>query len=145
MKPDELIPYERYVRRIFLGTLALTLAAAGVFMAAGLKEWSRGVILGGAASLAGLVIMARDVRRQGAVAGGKLIKPGYASYTLRMTITATALVYAVTSVRIALWATIPAIFASQVVMTLGEFVEGRGDNMGQEPVKQDTQGPEHHG
>jgi hypothetical protein len=117
--------FERYVRRIFLGTLSLILVVAGVFLLTGLKVWARGVILGGAASLVGLVIMARDVRRQGAAAAGKVVGPGYGSYALRMSILAAALVYAATSARIALWATIPAIFAAQIVMTLGEVLESR--------------------
>lgn len=116
---------DAYTRRIFYRTLALVMAVTSIFLLSGFKIWARGVILGGVASLAGLLIMARDVRRQVAVAAGKAARPGYGSYALRMTIVTAALVYAATSGRIALWTTIPAIFAAQIVMTLVEVLENR--------------------
>ena len=117
--------FERYVRWIFLGTLSFILVVAGAFLLAGLKVWARGVILGGAASLLSLVIMAGDVRRQGPAVDGQGVRPTYGRYALRMAAIAAALIYAATNESIALWATIPFLFASQVVMTCGELLEGR--------------------
>jgi hypothetical protein len=117
--------FNHYVRRIFFGSLSLVLVFAGIFLLLGHKPWARGVVLGGAASLAGLVLMARDVRRQGAVAEGQVVRPGYGNYALRMFLIAAALTYAAISAGMALWATISAIFTAQFVMTLGEVLEGK--------------------
>lgn len=114
--------FNRYVYRVFTGTLLVTVAAAGGLLAAGLRPWSRGVALGGAVSLFGLAVMAADVRRRGAGAAGGTAVIG--RYALRMTATAAALVYAAISPRIALWGVVPALFIAQAVMTAGEVVGG---------------------
>jgi hypothetical protein len=117
--------FDRYVRRVFFGTLSLILFFAGISLLLGHKPWARGVVLGGAASLVGLVIMAVDVRRQGDVTGGQVLRLAYGRYALRMAVIAAVLIYSATNETIALWATIPALFASQFVMTCGELLGGR--------------------
>ena len=115
--------FNRYVSRIFLGTLSLVLIAAGISLLLGHKSWARGFALGGIASLTNLVIMAGDVRRQGKAMDGQLVRPSYGHYTLRMTVTAAALVYAAVSVKISFWAAIPALFAAQFIMVCSELME----------------------
>jgi hypothetical protein len=117
--------FDRYVRRVFFGTLSLILFFAGIFLLVGHKSWARGVVLGGAASLVGLVIMAGDVRRQGDVEGGQALRLAYGRYALRMAVMAAVLIYSATNEKIALWATIPALFASQLAMTCGELLGGK--------------------
>jgi len=119
-------PFVNYVRRVFFGTLSLILVIAAIFLFLGHKPWARGVVLGGAASLVSLVIMAGDVRRQGDVTGGQIVRPAYGRYALRMTVIAAVLIYSATSIKIAFWATVPALFASQFIMTAGEFLGERG-------------------
>jgi len=121
--------FDRYVHRVFLGTLLLILVVAGTLLLAGYRPWARGVALGGAASLANLLIMAGDVRRQRPLVGDRGMSPGYGRYALRMAIIAAALIYSATNKDIAFWAAVPALFASQLVMTGGELL-GTG---GQEP------------
>ena len=89
------------------------------------------MVLGGATSLVNLVIMAGEVRRQGSNVGRQGVRPPYGSYALRMAVTVAALVYAATSVKIAFGAAVPALFSSQLVMTGGEFLSGKGK--GQRP------------
>ena len=117
--------FDRYVRRVFFGTLSLILAFAGIFLFFGRIPWARGVVLGGIASLVNLVIMARDVKRQGQTAEGQVVRPVGGLYALRMMIIAVALIYAATNEKIALWAVVPALFASQFAMTCGELVGKR--------------------
>lgn len=118
--------FDRYVRRVFFATLSLILFFAGIFLLLGHKPWARGIVLGGTASLANLVIMASDIRRQGKTADGQLVRPSYGHYALRMTITAAVLIYAATSTKIAFWVAAPALFTAQFIMTGGELVgEGR--------------------
>ena len=117
-----MISFDGYVRRVFFGTLSLILVIAGIFLLLNHNSWARGVALGGAASLVSLVIMAGDVRKQGNVTGGTVLRPAYGGYALRMMVIAAALVYAALSVKIALWAAIPAVFASQFAMTCGELL-----------------------
>lgn len=100
----------------------MILVFAGTFLVLGYKPWARGVVLGGIASLVNLVIMAGDVRRQGQIVEGQLVRPAYGRYALRMAITTAVLVYSATSSTIVLWATIPALFATQLVMTCGELL-----------------------
>lgn len=114
--------FERYLRRVFVGTLSLILVVAGIFLFVQQEPWARGIVLGGIASLTNLVIMAGDVRRQGRVAEGQLVRPAYGRYALRMTINAAVLVYSALSVKVVLWAAIPALFASQLIMTCGELL-----------------------
>ena len=121
-----MLSFNRYVRRVFFGTLSLILAAAGIFLFINQEPWARGAVLGGTASLASLVIMAGDVRRQGKTANGRLIKPAYGLYALRMMIVAAALIYSAANTQIAFWAVVPALFASQFVMTCGELLGDRG-------------------
>ena len=118
--------FDQYVHRIFTVTLILVLSVAGVFLFMGLKPWARGFVLGGAASLVNLIIMAGDVRRQGGVTGGQVARPAYGRYVLRMTVIAAVLIYSATSINIAFWATVPALFASQFIMTGGELLGERG-------------------
>jgi len=118
--------FNQYVHRIFAVTLILVLTVAGVFLLTGQKPWARGIVLGGAASLVNLVIMAGDVRRQGGVTGGQVTRPAYGRYALRMTVIAAVLIYSATSINIAFWATVPALFASQFIMTGGELLGQRG-------------------
>ncbi|UCG38603.1 MAG: ATP synthase subunit I [bacterium] len=117
--------FDRYVRRVFFGTLTIILTCAGIFLLVGLNRWARGVALGGAASLVNLLVMASDVRRQGAMAVERGMRPGYGRYALRMAVMAAALIYSARSADIALWATIPSLFASQAAMTAGELLGGR--------------------
>ncbi len=117
--------FDRYVRRVFFGTLSLILFFAGIFLLVGHKSWARGVVLGGTASLVGLVIMAGDVRRQGDAGGGQALRLAYGRYALRMAVMAAVLIYSATNEKIALWATIPALFASQFAMTCGELLGGK--------------------
>jgi hypothetical protein len=117
--------FVNYVRRVFFGTLSLILVIAAIFLFLGHKPWARGVVLGGAASLVNLVIMAGDVRRQGDMTGGQIVRPAYGRYALRMTAIAAVLIYSATSTKIAFWATVPALFASQVIMTGGELLAGK--------------------
>lgn len=117
--------FVNYVRRVFFGTLSLILVIAAIFLFLGHKPWARGVVLGGAASLVSLVIMAGGVRRQGDVTGGQVLRLAYGRYALRMAVIAAVLIYSATNETIALWAAIPALFASQFVMTCGELLGGR--------------------
>jgi len=114
--------FDRYVRRVFFGTLSLILVLAGIFLFAGHKPWARGMVLGGAAGLVGLVIMAGDIRRQGEVTGGQVPRLAYGRYALRMAVMAAVLIYSATNEEIALWVTIPALFATQFAMTCGELL-----------------------
>jgi len=114
--------FDKYVHRVFFGVLSIILVFAGTFLFLGHKPWARGVALGGIASLVNLVIMAGGIQRQGALLGRQMVRPAYGRYALRMTATAAVLVYAATSSKITLWATIPALFASQFVMTCGELL-----------------------
>lgn len=118
--------FDRYVRRVFFGTLSLILLLAGIFFFVERMPWARGVILGGAASLVNLVIMAGEVRRQGSLTGGQFVRQSYGRYALRMTIIAAALVYSAIGVKVNFWATVPALFASQFIMTSGELLGNRG-------------------
>ena len=118
---DPINTFGRYVHRVFTGTLLLILAVAGMFLLTGHKPWSRGVALGGSVSLVNLLIMAKEVRKQGPALGDRGMKPAYGGYALRMAATAAALIYSVTSSQIAFWATVPALFASQIIMTCGEL------------------------
>ena len=117
--------FDRYVRRVFFGTLSLLLVVAGTFLFFGRIPWARGVVLGGIASLVNLVVMAGDVKRQGKTGGGQLVRPAYGLYALRMTIIAAALIYSATSEKIALWAVVPALFISQFAMICGELLGSR--------------------
>jgi len=72
-----------------------------------------------------LVIMAGDVRRQGPMVGEQGMNPAYGRYALRMAVIAAVLIYSATSINIAFWATVPALFASQIVMTGGELLGER--------------------
>jgi len=118
--------FDHYVHRVFVGTLLLVLVAAGVFLLTGHRPGARGTVLGGAASLVNLVIMAGEIRRQGSMAGDQGMRPAYGKYALRMAIITAVLIYSATSVNIAFWATVPALFASQLIMTGGELLGGRG-------------------
>ncbi|MDF1524946.1 MAG: ATP synthase subunit I [bacterium] len=117
--------FDKYVRRVFFGTLSLILLFAGIFLFVERMPWARGVVLGGAASLVNLVIMAGDVRKQGVVIESKSFRSAYGRYALRMSLLAGVLIYSATNENIALWATIPALFASQFAMTCGELLAGR--------------------
>jgi hypothetical protein len=117
--------FDRYVHRVFIGTLLLILAVAGTLLLTGHRPWARGVVLGGVAGLVNLVIMAGDVRRQGPMVGEQGMNPAYGRYALRMAVIAAVLIYSATSINIAFWATVPALFASQIVMTGGELLGER--------------------
>jgi hypothetical protein len=117
--------FNRYVRQVFFGALSLVLVIAGLFLLTGHETWARGFALGGIASLANLVIMAGDVRRQGKATAGRLVRPAYGRYALRMTMTAAALIYAALNPELSLWAVVPALFAAQFTMTCGELVRNR--------------------
>ena len=114
--------FDRYVHRVFAGTLLLVLLVAAILLLLGQGSWARGAVLGGAASLINLVIMAGDVRRQGPLVGDQGMKPALGRYALRMTVITAALIYSATSDRAAFWAVVPALFTSQLVMTAGEFL-----------------------
>jgi hypothetical protein len=117
--------FDQYVHRVFVGTLLLILVIAGIFLLAGHNPWARGVVLGGTASLVNLFIMAGGVRRQGPMVGDQGMNSAYGRYALRMAVIAAALIYSATSIKIAFWATVPALFASQFIMTGGELLGGR--------------------
>jgi hypothetical protein len=118
--------FNKYVHRVFFGTLLLILVVAGILLFTGHRPWARGVVLGGMASLVNLVIMAGDVRRQGSMVEGRSMGVAYGKYALRMTAIAAVLIYSATSTKIAFWGTVPALFASQLIMTAGEFLGERG-------------------
>ena len=118
--------FNKYVHRVFVGTLLLILVVAGIFLFVERMPWARGVVLGGAASLVNLVIMAGDVRRQGPMVGDQGMSPAYGRYALRMALIAAVLIYSATSIKIAFWATVPALFTSQFIMTGGELLGERG-------------------
>lgn len=117
--------FDRYVRQIFFISLSLVLLFAGISLLLGHKPWARGAVLGGAASLVNLLIMAGDVRRHGAEVDTRGGRPTFGRYALRMGTIAAVLIYAAINENMALWATIPALFASQVVMTGTELLGGR--------------------
>ena len=117
--------FNKYVHRVFVGTLLLILIVAGIFLFVERMPWARGVALGGAASLVNLVIMAGDVRRQGPMVGDQGMSPAYGRYALRMALIAAVLIYSATSIKIAFWATVPALFMSQFIMTGGELLGER--------------------
>lgn len=117
--------FNKYVHRVFVGTLLLILVVAGIFLFLERMPWARGVVLGGAASLVNLVIMAGDVRRQGPMVGDQGMSPAYGRYALRMALIAAVLIYSATSIKIAFWATVPALFTSQFIMTGGELLGER--------------------
>jgi len=117
--------FNKYVHRVFVGALLLILAVAGIFLFVERMPWARGVVLGGAASLVNLVIMAGDVRRQGPMVGDQGMSPAYGRYALRMAVIAAVLIYSATSIKIAFWATVPALFTSQFIMTGGELLGAR--------------------
>jgi hypothetical protein len=117
--------FNKYVHRVFVGTLLLILVVAGTFLFVERMPWARGVVLGGAASLVNLVIMAGDVRRQGPMVGDQGMSPAYGRYALRMALIAAVLIYSATSIKIAFWATVPALFTSQFIMTGGELLGER--------------------
>jgi hypothetical protein len=107
---------------VFFGALALILAASGILGAAGLPALSRGVALGGAASLIHLLLMARAAKKQVTGASGrKGITGPSVLYALRMGVTLAALLYAASDARVSLWAVIPALFVTQAVLVLGEL------------------------
>jgi hypothetical protein len=117
--------FNKYVHWVFVGTLLLILVVAGTFLFVERMPWARGVALGGAASLVNLVIMAGDVRRQGPMVGDQGMSPAYGRYALRMALIAAVLIYSATSIKIAFWATVPALFTSQFIMTGGELLGER--------------------
>ena len=117
--------FNKYVHRVFVGTLLLILVVAGIFLFVERMPWARGVALGGAASLVNLVIMAGDVRRQGPMVGDQGMSPAYGRYALRMALIAAVLIYSAISIKIAFWATVPALFTSQFIMTGGELLGER--------------------
>jgi uncharacterized membrane protein len=118
--------FDQYVHRVFVGTLLVILVVAGIFLLTGHRPGARGTVLGGAASLVNLVIMAGEIRRQGSMAGDQGMRPAYGKYALRMAVITAVLIYSATSVNIAFWATVPTLFASQFIMTAGEFLGERG-------------------
>ena len=117
--------FNKYVHRVFVGTLLLILVVAGIFLFVERMPWARGVALGGAASLVNLVIMAGDVRRQGPMVGDQGMSPAYGRYALRMALIAAVLIYSAISIKIAFWGTVPALFTSQFIMTGGELLGER--------------------
>ena len=117
--------FDQYVQKVFAGTLLLILVFAGIFLLTGHRPWTRGVVLGGTASLVNLVIMARDVRKQGPVVGSQGAHGSYSSYALRMAVTAAVLIYSAVNPKIAFWAVVPALFTSQLVMTGVELLSGK--------------------
>ncbi len=117
--------FDRYVRQIFFITLSLALLFAGISLLLGHKPWAPGAVLGGVASLVNLLVMAGDVRKHGAEVDVRGARPTFWRYALRMATIAAVLIYAVTNENIALWATIPTLFASQFVMTGVELLGSR--------------------
>jgi len=116
---------EGYFRKVFLGILAVTVAAAGLFLLFGLRSWSRGAALGGSASLLNLLLLAGQIRRHAATSGGKSVLSTGALYGLRLAVFGSALIYAARTDSIALWGTIPFLFAAQVVLVAGEVADRR--------------------
>ena len=110
--------FESYVRRIFLGALALVVIPAGLLILAGCPAWSRGVALGGAASLINLLFMARDVRLKADLLKHQRVTASARYYGLRMGTVAAALLYASVDEGISLWAVIPSLFCVQAVIIL---------------------------
>lgn len=126
-------PSEYYVHRVFFGSLALALIPAGILILAGLDMYARGVVLGGAASLANLVLMAFEIRRRAGSPRQPWKAASIGSYGLRMGTTAAALVYAAARDDISLLATIPALFIVQTVLLfsgLTGWMEGQDRSSG---------------
>lgn len=119
-------PDKAYVRRVFFYTLALILALAVLAAAARAPTWARGITLGGAASLANLLLTAGAVRSQVRGRPGKGVRIGAAAgYFARMGITAAALVFSAVDDRISFWAVIPGLFTAQAVLAAGTLSERR--------------------
>lgn len=114
--------FEHYVHRVFLGSLALVLVPAGILVLAGFGNLARGVVLGGAASLINLVLMALGIRRHSDTMHRFRAAASMGNYSLRMGILTAALIYAAVNDRVSLLATIPALFSVQAVLLLGGMV-----------------------
>ena len=113
---------EAYVRRVFFGALILILTLSGILMVVGVSISARGVVLGGAASLVNLLLMANSVKRQvtGSTGRGSTVAPAV-NYALRMGVMAAALIYAASDPRVSLWTAIPALFVTQAVLVVGDL------------------------
>lgn len=112
-------PFENYVHRVFFGSLAFVLIPAGILVLAGFGNLARGVVLGGAASLINLILMAYDVRRRTSSTRRHWAAASFGSYIIRMMVITAALVYAAADSGISLVATVPALFCVQIVLLLG--------------------------
>jgi len=113
---------DAYARRIFYRTLALVLAVTGIFLLVGQKPWAKGIALGGSASMINLLLMVGDVRKQVVITAKRGTWRVATRHILRLMVLAAALVFAARSEDIALWAAIPAIFTSQIVLFGGELL-----------------------
>ena len=113
---------DAYTRRIFYRALALVLAVTSILLLAGQKPWAKGVALGGSASIVNLLLMVGEVRKQVAITARGSTWRAATKHILRLMVLAAALVYAARSEDIALWAAIPAIFTSQIVLFGGELL-----------------------
>lgn len=111
-------PCERYVRRVFFGSLVLLVIPAGALFLTGLVAAARGVALGGAASLLNFLLMSKDVRRQKDSSRRPWPAASTGAYSLTMVTIAAALLYAVVNDGVSFLATIPALFCVQAVLIL---------------------------
>ncbi len=118
----EELSIDAYTRRIFYRTLALVITATGILLLAGQKPWAKGVVLGGSASMINLLFMVSEARKQAVITAKGSEWRAVTRHILRLMVLAAALIYAARNQDIALWATIPAIFTSQIVLFGGELL-----------------------
>ncbi len=119
---EEGFSIDAYTRRIFYRALALVLAVTSILLLAGQKPWAKGVALGGSASIVNLFLMVGEVRKQVAITAKGSAWRAATKHILRLMVLAAALIYAARSEDIALWAAIPAIFTSQIILFGGELL-----------------------
>jgi hypothetical protein len=115
--------YASHVRLVAARTLTLILIVAGLLLIAGYKPWAKGVILGGAASLANLLVIAAGIPDQMLAHSAKGAGKAAIRFGLRMLIMAGALLYAGLDVGISLGAAIPALFIAQAVLIFKELTD----------------------
>lgn len=120
---SESASFARFVRQVFTKTLALILSAAGILLLFGQKPWAKGVVLGGAASMVSLLMMARGIPNQAAEPGARSARRAAGRYSLGMMVMAAALVYAGMTEGIALGAAIPALFSARAVLLTEELLD----------------------
>ena len=124
------------IRRIFFWSLILFMVPAGILLLAGRDAWARGVILGGAASLLNLLVLAFDIRRSARSPRAVRMTASFGSHGLRMVTVAAVLIYAASDEGISLLASIPPLFCVQAVIFFG-VLTGRLEGRERSPGRND--------